>query len=181
MTSIMVDFSTSFFIAMLIFDARPVAASIAASIKASLPPIVSSVFTAVDAAVTEPIISAEFVRYMSKLIAPVKVLSSPIVEAVAAVKISQDISNQTVEQTSKADDSLSEIDKLMELISEMNTQIARATEQQTQAADEVNLRINDLAGMVDESLATSVQLNDASVQLESSSNSMSEVVSRFKF
>jgi len=102
-------------------------------------------------------------------------------EAVAAVKISQDISSQTVEQTGKADDSLSEIDKLMELISEMNTQIARATEQQTQAADEVNLRINDLAGMVDESLATSVQLNEASVQLESSSNSMSEVVSRFKF
>lgn len=108
-------------------------------------------------------------------------LQSGAQEAVSAVKVSQDISNQTVEQTSKADDSLSEIDKLMELISEMNTQIARATEQQTQAADEVNLRINDLAGMTDESLATSDTLNDASLQLESSSNSMSEVVSRFKF
>jgi len=107
-------------------------------------------------------------------------LQSGAQEAVAAVKISQDISSQTVEQTSKADDSLSEIDKLMELISEMNTQIARATEQQTQAADEVNLRINDLSGMTDESLATSDTLNDASLQLKSSSNSMSEVVSRFK-
>ena len=108
-------------------------------------------------------------------------LQSGAQEAVAAVKISQDISSQTVEQTSKADDSLSEIDKLMELISEMNTQIARATEQQTQAADEVNLRISDLAGMTDETLATSDKLNEASLQLESSSNSMSEVVSRFKF
>lgn len=107
-------------------------------------------------------------------------LQSGAQEAVAAVKVSQDISNQTVEQTSKADDSLTEIDKLMELISEMNTQIARATEQQTQAADEVNLRINDLAGMTDESLATSDTLNDASLQLKSSSNSMSEVVGRFK-
>jgi len=107
-------------------------------------------------------------------------LQSGAQEAVAAVKVSQDISNQTVEQTSKADDSLSEIDKLMALISDMNTQIARATEQQTQAADEVNLRINDLAGMTDESLATSDTLNDASLQLKSSSNSMSEVVSRFK-
>ena len=107
-------------------------------------------------------------------------LQSGAQEAVAAVKVSQDISNQTVEQTSKADDSLSEIDKLMELISEMNTQIARATEQQTQAADEVNLRINDLAGMTDQSLATSETLNDASLELKSSSNSMSEVVSRFK-
>jgi methyl-accepting chemotaxis protein len=108
-------------------------------------------------------------------------LQSGAQEAVAAVKISQDISSKTVEQTSKADDSLSEIDKLMALISDMNTQIARATEQQTQAADEVNLRINDLAGMTDESLATSDSLMDASAELRSSSNSMSEVVSRFKF
>ncbi|WP_114327751.1 methyl-accepting chemotaxis protein [Candidatus Colwellia aromaticivorans] len=108
-------------------------------------------------------------------------LQSGAQDAVSAVKVSQDISSQAVEQTSKADDSLSEIDRLMEVISEMNTQIARATEQQTQAADEVNLRINDLAGMTDESLATSAQLSDASLQLKSSSNNMSEVVNRFKF
>lgn len=108
-------------------------------------------------------------------------LQSGAQEAVAAVKVSQDISSQTVEQTSKADDSLSEIDKLMTLISDMNTQIARATEQQTQAADEVNLRINDLAGMAEDSLVTSDTLNDASLQLKSSSNSMSEIVGRFKF
>ena len=108
-------------------------------------------------------------------------LQSGAQEAVSAVKVSQDISNQTVEQTAKADDSLSKIDALMAVISDMNTQIARATEQQTQAADEVNLRINELAGMADESLATSEVLNGASLQLKSSSHSMSEVVSRFKF
>ncbi len=108
-------------------------------------------------------------------------LQSGAQEAVSAVKVSQDISNDTVEQTSKADDSLSEINRLMEVISEMNTQIARATEQQTQAADEVNLRINDLAGMADESLATTEQLAGASQELKSSSDNMSEVVSRFKF
>jgi len=102
-------------------------------------------------------------------------------EAVAAVKISQDISTKTVEQTTKADDSLTEIDRLMEVISDMNTQIARATEQQSQAADEVNLRINDLAGMTDESLATTEQLAHTSQELKTSSNDMSEVVARFKF
>ena len=101
-------------------------------------------------------------------------------EAVAAVKVSQDISLKTVEQTAKADDSLSEIDRLMEVISDMNTQIARATEQQSQAADEVNLRINDLAGMTDESLATTEQLSETSQKLKVSSNAMSEVVGRFK-
>jgi methyl-accepting chemotaxis protein len=111
----------------------------------------------------------------------IQILQTGAQAAVSAVKISQTISSQAVEQTSKADDSLSEIDRLMEVISEMNTQIARATEQQTQAADEVNLRINDLACMTDESLATSEQLSSASLQLKSSSNNMSEVVGRFKF
>ncbi len=101
-------------------------------------------------------------------------------EAVSAVKVSQDISLQTVEQTAKADEALSEIDRLMEVISDMNTQIARATEQQSQAADEVNLSINDLAGMTDESLATTEQLSETSQQLKVSSNGMSEVVGRFK-
>ena len=107
-------------------------------------------------------------------------LQSGAQEAVLAVKVSQDISLQTVEQTTKADDSLNEIDRLMEVISDMNTQIARATEQQSQAADEVNLRINDLAGMADESLATTQQLSETSQQLKISSNDMSDVVSRFK-
>ena len=102
-------------------------------------------------------------------------------EAVSAVKVSQDISMQTVDQTTKADDSLTEIDRLMEVISDMNTQIARATEQQSQAADEVNLRINDLAGMTDESLSTTEQLASTSLELKGSSNDMSDVVARFKF
>jgi methyl-accepting chemotaxis protein len=100
--------------------------------------------------------------------------------AVSAVKVSQDISQQTVAQTAKADDSLSEIDRLMEVISDMNTQIARATEQQSEAADEVNLRISDLASMTDESLVTTQQLSETSQQLKTSSNNMSEVVGRFK-
>ena len=107
-------------------------------------------------------------------------LQSGAQEAVSAVKISQDISLKTVEQTTKADDSLSEIDRLMQIISDMNTQIARATEQQSQAADEVNLRINDLADMTVESLATTEQLSETSQQLKVSSHSMSDVVSRFK-
>lgn len=101
-------------------------------------------------------------------------------KAVDAVKVSQEISSQTAEQTSEADNALSEIDKLMALISDMNTQIARATEQQTQAADEVNLRINDLANMADESLSTSDKLTGASLELKSSSHNMSKIVSSFK-
>lgn len=107
-------------------------------------------------------------------------LQSGAQEAVSAVKVSQDISLRTVEQTAKADESLTEIDRLMEVISDMNTQIARATKQQSSAADEVNLRINDLASMTDESLLTTQQLSETSQQLKISSNEMSDVVGRFK-
>jgi methyl-accepting chemotaxis protein len=102
-------------------------------------------------------------------------------KAVSAVQVSQDISIKTVEQTGKADYSLSEIDRLMETISDMSTQIARATEQQSTAADEVNLRINDLAGITDESLMITEQLADTSQKLRGSSSTMSDVVNRFKF
>lgn len=108
-------------------------------------------------------------------------LQSGAQEAVSAVKVSQEISNQTVDQTSEADNSLSEIDRLMAVISDMNTQIARATDQQTQAADEVNKSIHELSGMTGESLATSNQLNEDSLQLKSGSHRMSEVLSHFKF
>ena len=100
--------------------------------------------------------------------------------AVNAVKISQEISINTVAQASQADNSLSEIDRLMQIISNMNSQIARAAEQQSQAADEVNQRINELSGMTDESVATTLQLTDASQQLKTSSHDMSDVVNRFK-
>jgi len=102
-------------------------------------------------------------------------------EAVSAVKVSLDISLQTVEQTGKADHSLTEIDMLMEAISDMSTQIARATEQQSAAADEVNLRVSDLASITDESLLITEQLAETSQDLRNSSSSMSKVVNHFKF
>ena len=40
---------------------------------------------------------------------------------------------------------------------------------------------NIVAGITDESLDTSSKLNEASTQLETSSHSMSEILSRFKF
>jgi len=42
------------------------------------------------------------------------------------------------------------------------------------------MRINDLASMTDESLATTQQLSETSQQLKGSSNDMSDVVGRFK-
>ena len=100
--------------------------------------------------------------------------------AVEAVKSSQEISISTVEQASAANTSLDEIDRLVSVITDMNGQIARATEQQTSAADEVNLRINDLSQSTEQSLGNTNALTRASDKLKQSSVELSSVVSRFK-
>jgi len=101
-------------------------------------------------------------------------------QAVLAVQTSQKTSKSTVEGAEKADASLSEIDRLMDIILDMNSQIARATEQQASAADEVNLRVNDLAGMTSESVATTEKLASASTLLKSSSDEVAKIVGQFK-
>ncbi|WP_372858297.1 methyl-accepting chemotaxis protein [Pseudoalteromonas sp.] len=100
--------------------------------------------------------------------------------AVEAVKSSQEISISTVEQASAANTSLDEIDRLVSVITDMNGQIARATEQQTSAADEVNLRINDLSQSTEQSLGNTNDLTRASDKLKQSSVELSSEVSRFK-
>ena len=77
-------------------------------------------------------------------------------------------------------ESLDEIDRLVSVITDMNGQIARATEQQTSAADEVNLRINDLSQSTEQSLGNTKDLTLASDKLKQSSVELSSVVSRFK-
>ncbi len=101
-------------------------------------------------------------------------------EAVEAVSISQKASLQTVEDAKKADAALTEIDNYMETVLDMNSEIARATEQQASAADEVNLRINELAGMTNRAIAMTEEIATAGSQLEVSSNAMSKVVQNFK-
>ncbi|MCQ8879090.1 methyl-accepting chemotaxis protein [Pseudoalteromonas shioyasakiensis] len=100
--------------------------------------------------------------------------------AVDAVTASQQLSSSTVEQAGAANVSLSEIERLVTVITDMNGQIARATEQQSSAADEVNLRINELSQSTEQSLSNTAQLSDASDNLKQSSQELTEVVNRFK-
>ncbi|KTF11682.1 methyl-accepting chemotaxis protein [Pseudoalteromonas sp. H105] len=100
--------------------------------------------------------------------------------AVDAVTASQQLSSSTVEQVGTANSSLSEIERLVTVITDMNSQIARATEQQSSAANEVNLRINELSQSTEQSLENTAQLSDASDNLKHSSQELNDVVNRFK-
>ncbi|GEK10158.1 methyl-accepting chemotaxis protein [Pseudoalteromonas sp. McH1-7] len=101
-------------------------------------------------------------------------------QAVAAVKISQQISEQTVEQVQLADTALTEIEKLIDDISDMNTHIAKATDEQSLAAQEVNERIAQLSDSTHHSLDTTHSLNKTSEQLTRASHELSDIVERFK-
>ncbi|TMP43674.1 methyl-accepting chemotaxis protein [Pseudoalteromonas citrea] len=101
-------------------------------------------------------------------------------ETVNAVQSCQEISENTVEQASGADQVLDEIERLITVISDMNSHIARATQEQSSVAQEVNLRIADLSNATHQSLDTTHTLTDASLNLKQSSHQLGQVVQRFK-
>ncbi|NMM39979.1 methyl-accepting chemotaxis protein [Pseudoalteromonas arctica] len=100
--------------------------------------------------------------------------------AVEAVTASQQLSTSTVQQAGSANTSLTEIERLVSVITDMNGQIARATEQQSSAADEVNIRISELSQSTEQSLANTSQLSGASDNLKHSSQQLTDVVNHFK-
>ena len=101
-------------------------------------------------------------------------------EAVNAVQASQLISDNTVKQVAEADIVLNEIERLIMSITDMNSHIARATEEQSTAAQEVNIRITDLSEATDQSLETTHALTKASLSLKQASHQLSEIVRGFK-
>ncbi|WOI37034.1 methyl-accepting chemotaxis protein [Alteromonas sp. CI.11.F.A3] len=112
--------------------------------------------------------------------AMIEKLQSNAKAAVDAVQVSQSASASTVDNATKANESLKEADRLMNEISGMSSQIARATEQQAEAANEANIRINALSGAADSSLKTAEKLASASQALKASCVAIKEIASKFK-
>ncbi len=100
--------------------------------------------------------------------------------AVTAVKTSQEAAVGTSDKTAHANQSLQQADTLMNDIVSMNSEIAIATEQQAEAAKEVNMRINDLSGSADQSLASSQELASTSVLLRQSCEALKAITDGFK-
>ena len=100
--------------------------------------------------------------------AMIEKLQSNAKNAVDAVKVSQAASSKTVDNAIQANQNLQEADRLMTEIADKSSEIARATEQQAEAATEANMRINALSGAADSSLRTADELAAASQALRSS-------------
>ncbi|TMP24020.1 methyl-accepting chemotaxis protein [Pseudoalteromonas rubra] len=100
--------------------------------------------------------------------------------AVDAVQNSQRLSNNTVSQVHEAEQALNEIERLITVILDMNGLIARATEEQSSAAADVNVRIGDLSDATHHSLDTTQHLSEASKELKQASHQLALIVERFK-
>jgi len=112
--------------------------------------------------------------------AMIEKLQSNAKAAVDAVKVSQSASTKTVDNAIQANQSLQEADRLMTEISNKSSEIARATEQQAEAATEANMRINALSGAADSSLRTADELASASEALRASCLAIMDIANRFK-
>ena len=112
--------------------------------------------------------------------AMIEKLQSNAKNAVDAVKVSQAASSKTVDNAMQANQNLKDADRLMSEIAGMSSEIAKATEQQAEAANEANMRINELSGAADSSLRTADELAAASQALRSSCLAIMDIANRFK-
>ncbi len=86
----------------------------------------------------------------------------------------------TVEKASEAADSLNKIADAVGVISDMNTQIASAAEEQSAVAQEIDQNIVQISSLAEHGAEQTTHVSDASDKLAQLSSSMAELVQRFK-
>ncbi len=101
-------------------------------------------------------------------------------EAVQVMESSRATTQLTVEKASEAADSLNKIADAVGVISDMNTQIASAAEEQSAVAQEIDQNIVQISSLAEHGAEQTTHVSDASDKLAQLSSSMAELVQRFK-
>ena len=104
-------------------------------------------------------------------------------DAEVATKVMETSGTQaklTISQTQLANDALFAIKEAVEHVSEMNGQIAVASEQQSQTSEEISRNILDISNISEESAAGMEQLSIANKELASMTQKLQTLVSQFK-
>lgn len=100
--------------------------------------------------------------------------------AVAAMDVSQEIAKKSVDEANHAGDSLLRITESMSAITDMNTQIAGAAEEQTSVAEEINRNIININDTANHAAVASGQTASSSQELARLAESLQQLVSNFK-
>ncbi len=101
-------------------------------------------------------------------------------KAVEAINKGQDSTNKTVESVDQAGHALVTIRTAVEQINDMNFQVATATEEQSQAIDEMNENVVRVEEASNENLEVSDQVTQLATQLSDFANDLSELTAQFK-
>ncbi len=101
-------------------------------------------------------------------------------EAVQVMESSRITTQQTVEKASEAADSLNKIAEAVAVISDMNTQIATAAEEQSAVAQEIDRNIVKISDLAEHGAKQTTHVSNASEGLSKLSNSLAQLVQQFK-
>ena len=101
-------------------------------------------------------------------------------KAVQVMKASQEQARSTVEQAAKAGDALDMITEMVARISDMNAQMARAAEEQSLVADEINQNILTITEVTEQTAQGATTTTEAGESLAAMAAQLQAVVGKFK-
>lgn len=107
-------------------------------------------------------------------------LQERVKEAVGVMDSSSSQGESTVEQASKASESLRTITQAVSTITNMNTQIAAAAEQQTVVTDEISKNVQEVADIAEDSSGKTIELEKTSNELLELENRLTNIIKQFK-
>lgn len=100
--------------------------------------------------------------------------------AVSMMQQSYENSQHTVEDASKAAEALSQIDQAVQVISDMNAQIATAAEEQAQVTTDVTTNSARIKDVTDELVVDATKAREHSVDVDSRAERLAEKIAQFK-
>ena len=101
-------------------------------------------------------------------------------EAVQAMEDGRNKAHESVEQVNLAGESLVAITQSVTRISDMNTQIASAAEEQSTVAEEINRNVANITEVLDQTASGSEQIRNASEELSKLASEQQQRVGQFK-
>lgn len=107
-------------------------------------------------------------------------LQSGARSAVSEMQSSQAQSRDTIERADEARSSLQQITHSVSTITEMNTQIASAAEEQTAVADEISKSVQQIADIADKATHNAEELAGTASQMGELEARLNQLVSRFR-
>ncbi|NOY61606.1 MAG: methyl-accepting chemotaxis protein [Gammaproteobacteria bacterium] len=106
-------------------------------------------------------------------------LQTGSVDAVQAMKKAHERADSTVKQATRAGESLETITRSVNTISDMNSQIASAAEEQSAVSEEINANVVSISNVADQTAGGAEQTNQNSARLNQLSHQLNALVGRF--